>query len=74
MSKKGMITAREFADAVQTPYPTVMRWLKKGLVPGAVFDESSPRGGVWWVPRSAIKTVSHPKIGRPKKPGPQGAD
>jgi hypothetical protein len=71
--KKGMLSTKEFAQEVNAPYPTVMGWLREGRIRGAVFDDSLPRGGVWWIPRSAIASFKNPETrprrGRPKKPG-----
>ncbi|MGH9765447.1 MAG: hypothetical protein ACREDR_20755 [Blastocatellia bacterium] len=66
-----MLTTKEFADQVGAPYTTVMGWLREGRIRGAVLDKSSPRGGVWWIPKSAVAKFNDPETrprrGRPKK-------
>jgi hypothetical protein len=35
--KTEMLTAKKFAERAGVTYPTVLAWLKTGLVPGAEF-------------------------------------
>ena len=67
-----MLTTKEFAQEVSAPYTTVMGWLKDGRIPEAQFDDTSPRGGVWFIPRSAVARFKNPETrpqkGRPPKP------
>ena len=67
-----MITTREFADATNTPYPTIARWLQTGVIPGAEREETL-RGPVWLIPRAALDSFDtwKPKMGRPLKPKPK---
>lgn len=60
------MTAREFAAAINRPYPTVALWLRSELIPEATFIQL---GGmrVWQIPMSVLDTFKPPKIGRPKK-------
>lgn len=58
--KSGMLRTKEFAQQVGAPYPTVMGWLREGRIPGAIFDTSSPRGGAWWIPKSAVSKFTDP--------------
>lgn len=44
--KPTMITPKQYAEQIETPYPTVMRWLQKELIPGAEKREL-PFGG-WY--------------------------
>lgn len=71
MARKRMLTTKEFASEVNAPYTTVMGWLKDNRIPGAMFDNSNPRGGVWYIPETAIKIFkpeeNRPRRGRPKK-------
>ena len=57
-------TAVKFAKEMGVAYPTMVRWLKRGLVSGAIAQET-PMGRVWQIPESA-KTMIRPKPG-PKK-------
>ena len=68
MKKKKMITTREFAEATNTPYPTVARWVQMGVIAG-VEREETPRGPVWYIPADAIDSFEEwkPKMGRPHK-------
>ena len=61
-----MITAREFATAIERPYSTVTAWLAAGLVEGAEAVEVGTVK-VWLVPIDAVKSFSPPKRGRPTK-------
>ena len=66
------MTAVEFAKAMDYDYSTVMRWLRRGLVPGAEFMPVSESGkfGIWRIPQSALQ-MEKPRPGRrrdePKK-------
>lgn len=60
------MTARQFAQAMEVEYATVVRWLHKGLVPGAELKDVMP-GIKWWeIPVSAVETMERPKAGRRK--------
>ena len=57
--KANMITPKQYAELTGTPYPTVMRWLQKELIPGAEKREL-PFGGWYYAipddaPRPALK-------------------
>lgn len=59
------MTARQFAEAMEVEYATVVRWLKQGLVPGAELKEVMP-GVKWWeIPPEALE-MERPKAGRRK--------
>lgn len=60
------MTASEFAEKINTPYPTVAAWLREGRVPGAELQQF---GNVkfWMIPVDVLKDFSRPKKGRPKK-------
>jgi excisionase family DNA binding protein len=66
-----MLTTKEFATELGVKYPTVMGWLREGRLPEAEFDDSNPRGGVWYIPRSALirfkNEETRPRRGRPSK-------
>src|SRR5262249_60839820 len=62
MKKGRVITATVFADEMGVSYPTVVRWLKRKLVPGAVLRESPDRGKWWEIPEEAL-TMERPKTG-----------
>jgi excisionase family DNA binding protein len=68
MRKKKMITTKEFAEATNTPYPTVARWAQNGVIPG-VEREETLRGPVWLIPAEAVDNFEDwkPKMGRPHK-------
>ena len=68
--KKGMILLKEFSRRSGVPYPTLVRWVREGRIPGALM-ETSPTGSFWVVPESALKTWERPKLGRPPK-APKG--
>jgi hypothetical protein len=61
-----LMTAREFAAAINRPYPTVALWLRSDLIPEATFIQL---GGmrVWQIPAHVASTFVPPKQGRPKK-------
>ena len=60
------MTATEFAEKINTPYPTVAAWLREGRVPGAQLQQF---GNVkfWMIPADVLKDFTRPKKGRPKK-------
>jgi hypothetical protein len=48
------MTANEFARLMGVNYRTVLNWLEKGFVPGAI-EKSGPKGRYWDIPRSALQ-------------------
>jgi hypothetical protein len=62
---KRMITSKEFALRLGRNYHAVAKWLKAGKVPGAEMVDT-PRGAVWMIPETAVKTFTPPVMGRPK--------
>jgi len=63
MKKDGRVmTATVFAEEMGVSYPTVVRWLKRRLVPGAVLRESPDRGKWWEIPEAAL-AMERPKTG-----------
>lgn len=60
-----MFTAVKFAGEMGISYPTMVRWLKRGLVPGATLEET-PAGNYWQIPESSLQ-MERPKAGRPPK-------
>ncbi len=60
------MTAREFAAAIDRPYPTVALWLRQNRVPGA-YQEKVGDFSVWQIPIEAVKGFEQPKLGRPPK-------
>jgi hypothetical protein len=70
MTKGKTMTATVFADEMGVSYPTVVRWLKRKLVPGAILKESPDRGKWWEIPESALqmeRPKSGPKTGTKQK-------
>jgi len=66
--KKGqieMLTARQFSERAGVSYPTVMKWLKAGLVPGAKLNENTPLGTYWEIPATSVGKIEK------EKPGPK---
>ena len=68
MKKKGMISPKEFAEAIGRPYQTVMYWLRNGLVPGVEVVEES-RGPIYLIPQKAVDKFKDfsPRRGRPPR-------
>jgi hypothetical protein len=62
-AKSEMLTAKKFAARAGITYPTVMSWLKKGLIPGAEFIEDSPLGPYWQIPVESLDKVQKQKTG-----------
>jgi hypothetical protein len=60
------MTAVEFAEKVNTAYPTVAKWLREGKVPGA-FRQKIGNMEIWLIPGDVLKDFKRPKMGRPKK-------
>ena len=60
------MTATVFAQEMSVDYSTVMRWLKRQIVPGAALRESPERGKWWEIPESALQ-MERPKWGGLKK-------
>jgi hypothetical protein len=60
------MTAAEFAEKINTPYPTVMAWLREGKVPGAEMQEVGNMK-FWLIPVDVLKDFVRPKKGRPTK-------
>lgn len=58
-----MLTARQFAEARNVAYTTVISWLNKTLLPGAEKEELAYGGFMWLIPENAIT----PEL----KPGPK---
>jgi hypothetical protein len=67
MKGERLMTAVEFAKAIDYDYSTVMRWLRRGLVPGVEFMPVSESGkfGIWRIPESALQ-MEKPRLGRKK--------
>jgi hypothetical protein len=74
MGKGRFMTAVTFAEEMNVDYATVMRWLRRELVPGAELIEPVPGMKVWQIPESALQ-MQRPLPGRKrtkkpvKKPG-----
>lgn len=64
------MTASEFAEKINTPYPTVAAWLREGRIPGAELQQF---GNIkfWMIPVDVLKDFSRPKKGRPLKAKPE---
>jgi hypothetical protein len=62
MSKKKMLSPKQYAEKVQKPYTTVMTWLQGGVIPEAV-KHTTPTGHYWEIPEG----TKPPEL----KPGPK---
>lgn len=51
---------------IKAAYSTVAYWVRTGKFSGAV-QEDTPRGAVWYIPRSSIENFEQPEMGRPVK-------
>lgn len=60
-----MLTARQFAKRAGVAYPTVIKWLKENLIPGAEMKRSPQFGNYWDIPADSLKSVAK------RKPGPK---
>lgn len=58
------MTATEFAEKINTPYPTVMAWLREGRIRGAQLQEVGNMK-FWLIPTDVLKDFVRPKKGRP---------
>ena len=72
MELEQFMTATEFAEKVNTAYPTVAKWLREGKVPGA-FRQRIGNMEIWMIPGDVLKDFVRPKMGRPKKRPEGGA-
>ena len=61
-----MLSAKEFAEKVGRPYPTVALWLRQGRIPGAQQVQVGS-WTVWEIPAAALKNFASPQRGRPKQ-------
>jgi hypothetical protein len=66
MELEQFMTATEFAEKVNTAYPTVAKWLREGKAPGA-FRQRVGDMEIWMIPGDALKDFVRLKMGRPKK-------
>ena len=71
MRKKNMLTTKEVAERCRVAYPTVILLIRTGK-PEAV-KEPNPRGDIWLIPESSLKTLNRGGKGRPKKATKRGA-
>jgi hypothetical protein len=62
MSKKKMLSPKQYAEQIEKPYTTVMSWLQSGQLPAAV-KRPTPTGHYWEIPEGA----KPPEL----KPGPK---
>jgi len=61
------LTATAFAVTIGISKPTILKWLRRGLIPGAEW-EVSPRGGYWQIPENVtLAMIERPRRGRPRK-------
>lgn len=59
-----MLNAKEFAEKLGRAHSTVLAWLRKGEVAGAI-KHDSPRGPYYEIPLSVAESFEPPKMGRP---------
>lgn len=57
-----MLSPKQYAETVDRPYTTVVTWLQRGQVPGAV-KHGTPTGHYWEIPEG----TTPPEL----KPGPR---
>ena len=57
-----MVTPKEFAVIHDVAYTTVMKWLQRDLIRGAVKEPLQPpfQGHIYWVPKDASRPESKP--------------
>lgn len=60
-----MLTTGEFARLMNVSYYCVIRWLRKGIVPGAA-KRSFGKLHYWEIPIDALK-MKRPQGGRPRR-------
>jgi predicted site-specific integrase-resolvase len=64
VNNHSIMTACEFARRKGVNYETVLKWLKLGLIPGAV-KKATDRGAAWYIPKSALQ-MEKPQRGTKK--------
>ena len=52
-----MVTPKEYAEQIETPYQTVMSWLRRNLISGASRQPLPSGGWYYLVPVDAPKPV-----------------
>ena len=62
-----MLSPRQYAEAIEKPYTTVMFWLQTGLIPQAV-KQDTPTGHFWMIPEG----TKPPELKRGPKPKKKG--
>lgn len=68
-----MLTAKQFAKRAGVAYPTVMKWLRESIIPGANLITESPLGTYWQIPVTSLDAVEKRKPGpKPKPKAEQG--
>ena len=69
-----MLAAKNFAERAGVAYPTIIAWLKKGLIPWAEPVTDSPHGSYWQIPTTSLDKVEKQKPGpMPAKKSKKGA-
>src|SRR5262252_9271101 len=71
MRKKNVLTTKEVAERCGVAYPTVILWIQTGKLEAV--KEPTPRGDIWLIPESSLKTLDRGGKGRPKKATKRGA-
>lgn len=71
MRKKNMLTTKEVAERCGVAYPTVILWIKTGKLEAV--KEPNPRGDIWLIPESSLKSLNRGGKGRPRKAKKAGA-
>jgi hypothetical protein len=51
---------------IKVVYSTIAHWVRSGKFVDAV-QEDTPRGAVWYIPRSSVENFQPPAPGRPPK-------
>lgn len=69
--KSEMLTTKEAQKALEqrgisVAYSTVAYWVRTGKFKNAI-QEETPRGAVWYIPKSSVDSFKQPEMGRPTK-------
>jgi hypothetical protein len=61
------LTVKEFSELHGVGRSTVSLWCRDGTLKGA-YQEDTPFGMVWYIPKATSDKFERPKRGRPRKP------
>jgi hypothetical protein len=60
------LTAKEVAGLLNVGRSTINLWCRNGTLHGA-FQEQTPFGDVWYIPKNSLVNFNAPERGRPAK-------